>query len=66
MRFLVPEQPVRLLGLPGPAVDANVNQMREIMKKYGFSEETMLDRLECFGGFAEHAAEMRKTVTAGK
>jgi hypothetical protein len=45
-------------------VDANVEQMREIMKKYGFSEETMLDRLECFGGFAGHAAEMRKDLTA--
>ena len=49
-------------GCRGPAVDANVDQMREIMKKYGFSEETMLDRLECFGGFAGHAAEMRKAV----
>ena len=53
-------------GCRGPAEDANIEQMKEIMKKYGFSEETMLDRLECFGGFAEHAAEMRKTVTAGK
>jgi hypothetical protein len=43
-------------------VDANIAQMQEIMKKYGFSEETMLDRLECFGGFAGHAAEMRKTI----
>jgi sulfhydrogenase subunit delta len=49
-------------GCRGPAVDANVDQMREIMKKYGFSEEAMLDRLECFGGFAAQAAEMRKTV----
>ena len=51
-------------GCRGPAVDANVDQMREVMKKYGFSEETMLDRLECFGGFAKDAAEMRKRVKA--
>ena len=49
-------------GCRGPAVDANVAQMQEIMKKNGFSEETMLDRLECFGGFAGHAAEMRKRI----
>jgi sulfhydrogenase subunit delta len=51
-------------GCRGPAVDANVDQMREIMKKYGFSEETMLDRLECFGGFTAQAAEMRKSIQA--
>ena len=51
-------------GCRGPAVDANVAQMQEIMKKNGFSEETMLDRLECFGGFAAQAAEMRKTIEA--
>ena len=45
-------------------MDANIDQMQEIMKKYGFSEETMLDRLECFGGFAGQAAEMRKSIKA--
>jgi len=30
-----PNKPVRLLGLRGPAVDANVEQMREIMKNTG-------------------------------
>jgi len=49
-------------GCRGPAVDANIDQMREIMKSKGFSEETMLDRLECFGGFAAQAAEIRKTI----
>ena len=49
-------------GCRGPAVDANVKQMQEVMRKYGFSDETILDRLECFGGFAEHAAELRKTL----
>ena len=47
-------------GCRGPAEDANVEQMKEIMKKNGFSEETMLDRLECFGGFAKHADDLRK------
>jgi hypothetical protein len=36
--------------------------MKEIMKKNGFSEETILDRLECFGGFAQHAETLRKTM----
>jgi len=49
-------------GCRGPAEDANVAQMQEIMKKNGFSEETMLDRLECFGGFAGHATEMRNNI----
>lgn len=51
-------------GCRGPAEDANVEQMKEIMKKYGFSEETILDRLECFGGFSQHAGELRKIIKA--
>ncbi len=50
-------------GCRGPAEDANVEQMKEITEKYGFSRETMLDRLECFGGFAQHAEELRKKIT---
>ncbi len=46
-------------GCRGPADDANVEQMKVIMKERGFSEETMLDRLECFGGFAQHAETLR-------
>ena len=49
-------------GCRGPAVDANVQQMQEIMTKHGFSDETILDRLECFGGFAQHAEKLRKTI----
>jgi coenzyme F420-reducing hydrogenase gamma subunit len=49
-------------GCRGPAEDANVEQMKEVMKKYGFPEETVLDRLECFGGFAGHAEILRKSV----
>jgi sulfhydrogenase subunit delta len=51
-------------GCRGPAEDANVEQMKEIMKKYGFSEETMLDRLECFGGFAKNADTLRTNMKA--
>ena len=51
-------------GCRGPAEDANMGQMKEIMKKYGFSEETMLDRLECFGGFAKDAEILRKNIPA--
>jgi len=49
-------------GCRGPADDANMVQMLEILKNYGFSAETILDRLECFGGFASHAAEIRSTL----
>jgi coenzyme F420-reducing hydrogenase gamma subunit len=49
-------------GCRGPAEDANVGQMKEIMEHYGFSEETVLDRLECFGGFAKEADSIRNNV----
>ena len=49
-------------GCRGPAEDVNMEQMKEIMKKYGFSEETMLDRLECFGGFAKDAEQIRTNM----
>jgi len=49
-------------GCRGPAEDANIDLMKEVMKRNGFSEETMLDRLECFGGFKEHATALRKTI----
>ncbi len=51
-------------GCRGPAEDANVEQMQAIMKERGFSEETLLDRLECFGGFARHAEEIRGKISA--
>ncbi len=55
-------------GCRGPADDPNLDQMREIMKKYGFSEETMLDRLECFGGFKDMLEDngKKKTKRTGK
>lgn len=38
-------------GCRGPAEDANVEQMKKIMKEKGFSEQTIMERLDCFGGF---------------
>jgi hypothetical protein len=32
------------------------------MKRHGFSEETLLDRLECFGGFSNYTKEIRETI----
>ncbi len=49
-------------GCRGPADDANVEQMKAIMKNHGFSEEIILDRLECFGGFAQHVQDLRRGV----
>jgi len=53
-------------GCRGPAEDANVGQLQVIMKQYGFTEETLLDRMECFGGFAKDADALRKTMTKSK
>ncbi len=50
-------------GCRGPAEDANVEQMRAIMLERGFPEETLLDRLECFGGFAQYAEKLRAEMT---
>ena len=36
-----------------------MDQMINIMTRYGISRETMLDRLECFGGFAGYVEEIR-------
>ena len=52
-------------GCRGPAEDANSRQMNEIMQKYGFPEETILDRLECFGGFAKEAEKLRAKINRG-
>ncbi|MBU1708687.1 MAG: NADH:ubiquinone oxidoreductase [Proteobacteria bacterium] len=47
-------------GCRGPAEVANIEQIQEIMTKHGFSRETMLDRLECFGGFSSVVEELRQ------
>ena len=46
-------------GCRGPAETANVKQLQEIMRQHGFSDEQLLDRLECFGGFAGYVREMK-------
>ncbi|MDA8418494.1 MAG: NADH:ubiquinone oxidoreductase [Desulfobacteraceae bacterium] len=46
-------------GCRGPATDANLAQMLAIMDERGFSRETVIDRLECFGGFASQVAALR-------
>jgi coenzyme F420-reducing hydrogenase gamma subunit len=45
-------------GCRGPADDANVKQMEHIMKQYNFSQEQIMDRLECFGGFQSYIKEL--------
>ncbi|MBI5102260.1 MAG: NADH:ubiquinone oxidoreductase [Nitrospirae bacterium] len=46
-------------GCRGPAEDGNLAQMTVIMERYGFSKETIIDRLECFGGFSDYASQLR-------
>ena len=46
-------------GCRGPAEESNVLQLIGIMEQYGFSRDTIIDRLECFGGFAAYADQLR-------
>jgi len=41
-------------GCRGPADDANIEQMQKIMREHDFSEETIMDRVGCFGGFSRN------------
>jgi len=47
-------------GCRGPADVANMSEMKKIMTEKGFTEETFVDRLECFGGFKEFLETIRK------
>ncbi|MFO7761051.1 MAG: NADH:ubiquinone oxidoreductase [Thermodesulfobacteriota bacterium] len=47
-------------GCRGPAEEVNYKEFWRITEKYGFSREQILDRLECFGGFAGYLAESGK------
>lgn len=47
-------------GCRGPADAANVEQIISIMEEYKFSADTIIDRLECFGGFTGYADALRK------
>ncbi|MBL7049072.1 MAG: NADH:ubiquinone oxidoreductase [Nitrospira sp.] len=53
-------------GCRGPADEANMDEMVNIMKERGFSYETMLDRLECFGGFAEFTSKLKDQMEQDK
>ncbi len=47
-------------GCRGPAPEANLTQLYTIMRERGISQERILDRLECFGGFAGFVADLKK------
>ncbi|TAN40345.1 MAG: NADH:ubiquinone oxidoreductase [Nitrospirae bacterium] len=51
-------------GCRGPADDINIEQMISIMDKHGFTKDTIMDRLECFGGFAAYAGQLRESLNA--
>ena len=46
-------------GCRGPAEESNVEELIRIMEQHGFSKDTIIDRLECFGGFAAFADQLR-------
>lgn len=52
-------------GCRGPAEEANVDQMLRIMKEHKFPPETIIDRLECFGGFRGYADSIKKMTRKG-
>jgi sulfhydrogenase subunit delta len=46
-------------GCRGPSPEANLAQLQIIMEEMGISRERMIDRLECFGGFAGYLAGIK-------
>lgn len=47
-------------GCRGPADVVNMEEMKNIMTEKGVSEETLIDRLECFGGFNRYIGSIRE------
>lgn len=47
-------------GCRGPADAANLEEMKKLMGEKGFSQEILIDRLECFGGFRDYVEKLRK------
>ncbi len=47
-------------GCRGPADEANLSQLQEIMDSHSIPRQAMLDRLECFGGFTSAIKKMNK------
>ena len=46
-------------GCRGPCESPNIIMLEEIMKTAGFSRETIVDRLECFGGFQDYVHTLK-------
>lgn len=46
-------------GCRGPSEDCNLELVISMAKEKGIPEEAMMDRIECFGGFAEKLGELR-------
>ena len=53
-------------GCRGPADAANVEQIISIMEEHNFSFDTIIDRLECFGGFSGFAEALKKKTGKSK
>ncbi|PLX48623.1 MAG: NADH:ubiquinone oxidoreductase [Desulfobulbaceae bacterium] len=49
-------------GCRGPAPAANMAELRDIVVRKQISLERLLDRLECFGGFADEAHILRQEL----
>ncbi len=47
-------------GCRGPAEEANIERLLTIMREHGFDDETILDRLECFGGFTSFTGDLTR------
>ncbi len=53
-------------GCRGPAPEANMAELRRIVARKNIPMERLLDRLECFGGFAGEASELRQELEDGR
>ncbi|MBU0680423.1 MAG: NADH:ubiquinone oxidoreductase [Proteobacteria bacterium] len=53
-------------GCRGPAPEANIAELKRIVAKRKIPLERLLDRLECFGGFAGEAGKLRLALEAAK
>jgi len=53
-------------GCRGAVDDANVPEMIAILRQHGFSDETICDRLGCFGGFGEYQTLVKRSRSIKK
>lgn len=49
-------------GCRGPSEPANLAELAQVAKRFGLREESLLDHLECFGGFGEAATALRRAL----